>query len=222
MSSNMTYALHPGSRDSRGRRERRKAETRARLLSAARRLFVQRGYDATRPQDVAEAADVAVGTFYAHFSDKRGAFLAFTEEAAAELMERIRTASSEAGSFEERLRRSLEALLAFAEEQPGILGAAFADAAVIAAGLPRAASLRERFARALAQTLRQESARGALHLVGDAEVVAHGIVGFVQGALAHGTTHGMDAAALAETVTSFVGAALTNAPEPARPGGARG
>lgn len=41
-----------------GRRERRKADTRRRLLAAARVLFVEKGYDATRPQDIAQAADV--------------------------------------------------------------------------------------------------------------------------------------------------------------------
>ena len=30
-------------------------------------LFVEKGYDATRPQDIAQAADVAAGTFYVHF-----------------------------------------------------------------------------------------------------------------------------------------------------------
>lgn len=215
----MISALDPTAGELPGRRERRKAQTRARLLGAARRLFVQRGYDATRPQDVAEAADVAVGTFYAHFSDKRGAFLAFTEEAAAELMERIRAASADAGSFEERLDRSLQALLTFAEEQPGILGAAFTDAAVIAAGLPRGTGIRERFARALAQTLGQEAARGTLHLEGDPEVVAHGIVGFVQGALAHGTARGLDAATLGRTVTAFVCSALGASAGPRHPDG---
>ncbi len=72
--------------DPAGRRARRKAETRQRLLAAARQLFVTRGYDATRPQDVARAADLATGTFYLHFADKRDAFVAFTEQAGEELM----------------------------------------------------------------------------------------------------------------------------------------
>jgi AcrR family transcriptional regulator len=69
------------------RRERRKAETRRRLLDAARELFVERGFDATRPQDVARLADVGSGTFYVHFADKREAFCAVTEQAADELMQ---------------------------------------------------------------------------------------------------------------------------------------
>ena len=68
-----------------GRRERRKAETRQRLLTAASNLFAERGFEATRPQDIARAADVAIGTFYLHFADRREAFRAFTAAAAEEL-----------------------------------------------------------------------------------------------------------------------------------------
>jgi len=68
------------------RRERRKAETRRRLLDAARELFAERGFEATRPQDIARAADVAAGTFYTHFDDRRDVFRAVTAETAAELM----------------------------------------------------------------------------------------------------------------------------------------
>ena len=74
-----------------GRRERRKADTRRRLLAAARVLFVEKGYDATRPQDIAQAADVAAGTFYVHFAHKRDAFLAFTEEVPDALAARARS-----------------------------------------------------------------------------------------------------------------------------------
>ncbi|HTO05983.1 MAG TPA: helix-turn-helix domain-containing protein, partial [Myxococcota bacterium] len=91
------------------RRERQKAETRARLLDAARALFASIGYDATRPQDIARKADVAIGTFYVHFPDKRAAFLAFTEAAAHELMERVRERAADARDFESRLHASLEA-----------------------------------------------------------------------------------------------------------------
>ncbi len=65
--------------DAQGRRARRKAETRRRLLSAARELFASGGYDATRPQDIARAADLATGTFYVHFAVKMEDFLAFSE-----------------------------------------------------------------------------------------------------------------------------------------------
>jgi AcrR family transcriptional regulator len=52
------------------RSERRRLETRARLLSAARQLFAEKGVGATRTGEIAERADVAAGSFYNHFADK--------------------------------------------------------------------------------------------------------------------------------------------------------
>lgn len=198
------------------RRARRKAETRARLLAAASRLFVERGYHATRPQDVARAADVGAGTFYVHFADKREAFLAFTEQAAEDLMARVRDATDGAADFPARLRRSLEALLAYADEHPGVLPAAFADAEVIAAGLPREASLRERLAASLAGALRHGMRTGRLADDLDPDVVAHGVVGFVACALAHGAQRSLDREALLDTVTRFCARPLARPTEPPR------
>ncbi len=193
------------------RRTRRKAATRARLLRAARALFVERGYDATRPQDIARRADLAVGTFYLHFADKGDAFRAFTEEAARELMEALRRGSAGAGGFAEGLRASLEALLAFADAQPGVLSACFADATVLSARLPRGESLRGRLTASLAQGLRQGMARGELHRDYDAELVAAAIVGLVQHALLHGRDEACRAAVL-ENVTRFCARALLAPP----------
>lgn len=53
-----------------GRRERKKAATRAKIADAARRLFSERGYDAVGIRDVATEADVAVTTLFAHFPSK--------------------------------------------------------------------------------------------------------------------------------------------------------
>jgi AcrR family transcriptional regulator len=197
-----------------GRRERRKAETRRRLLEAARRLFVERGYDATRPQDIARTADVAAGTFYLHFADKREAFVTFTDEAAGELMEHIRERARSAAGFADRLASSLEALFDYADAHPGVLGAAFADGGVIAEGLPVGASLRDRLAHNLAQGLRQGMAQGEIRDDYDAHVIAHGIVGMIQAACVHGSGRGADRQALIENLTRFCGRALVASSPP--------
>ena len=53
-----------------GRRERAKAEKRARILAAARALFEERGFERTSMSEVARAADVAEGTVFQYAATK--------------------------------------------------------------------------------------------------------------------------------------------------------
>src|SRR5215510_2659016 len=102
-SPNVTASENP-------RGAKRRTESRKRLLAAARKLFVERGYHATRPQDIAKAAGLGHGTFYLHFADKRECFLAFVDEAREEvdaaIMRRTSTAKDLA-SFVEAILTAL-------------------------------------------------------------------------------------------------------------------
>jgi AcrR family transcriptional regulator len=55
-----------------GRREANKQATRAALAAAAKRLFAERGYQATTVRDIARAAKVTERTFYRYFDGKEG------------------------------------------------------------------------------------------------------------------------------------------------------
>ncbi len=191
------------------RRQRRKAETRERLLEAASRLFAERGFEATRPQDIAREADVAIGTFYLHFADRREAFEAFTARAATELMERARTRAPDNGNFEARLRCTLESLLDYMDEKPGVVRAAFADEAVIgSAPGAHAESLRERLAQGLASGLELGMARGEILGDYDPLLISHGVVGLIQQALSHGSHRALDRDVVLDQITRFCARAL--------------
>jgi AcrR family transcriptional regulator len=90
------------------RATRRKRETEARLLDAALQVFVARGYDAATTAEMARAADVAAGTFYLHFRDKRAAYEQLARRAAHELLERWRAAMRPGMGLAERVARGLE------------------------------------------------------------------------------------------------------------------
>ncbi|WP_369140423.1 TetR/AcrR family transcriptional regulator [Modestobacter versicolor] len=57
-----------------GRRELRKAQTRAEVRQTAQRLFAERGFGAVTIADVAAAAEVAVQTVFNHFETKEALF----------------------------------------------------------------------------------------------------------------------------------------------------
>ncbi|GAA3103061.1 AcrR family transcriptional regulator [Kribbella aluminosa] len=66
-----------------GRRERKKAEVRARISAVATGLFLERGFDEVSVSEVAEAADVARPTVFAHFARKEDLFFDRYPEAEA-------------------------------------------------------------------------------------------------------------------------------------------
>ena len=67
-----------------GRNERRKARTRSALLAAAQHLFGEQGFDATTIAEIAEQADVAIGSFYNYFDTKEELLAALLQETLAE------------------------------------------------------------------------------------------------------------------------------------------
>jgi AcrR family transcriptional regulator len=73
-----------------GRRERKKLATHRALATAARELALGRGLDAVTVEDIAEAADVSVRTFFNYFSCKEEALVGIDPVVLAELEAELR------------------------------------------------------------------------------------------------------------------------------------
>ena len=71
-----------------GRRERKKEETKRKIFEAAVKLFTDKGFVATTVDDLAEAADVAKGTFFNYFPRKE-AIVHYLFEEWAEVGEQV-------------------------------------------------------------------------------------------------------------------------------------
>ena len=97
-----------------GRREQRKAQTRAEVRGTAQRLFAERGFDAVTIADIAAAAEVAVQTVFNHFETKEALFFdertPWVEGAAAAVTER-QPGSDPVAALRAYLQHDLLALL---------------------------------------------------------------------------------------------------------------
>lgn len=89
------------------RRERKKLATRAALEQAALRLFAEKGYEQTTVEEIADAADVAVRTFFRYFSSKQDVFFG---DVGLDRVNRLRTELA-ARPRDESILASLRAVL---------------------------------------------------------------------------------------------------------------
>ena len=76
-----------------GLRETKRRETHRRIAEAGIRLFLERGYDATKLEDIAEAAEISRRTFFAYFKSKDEILRAWERDGWEEILEDVRRAS---------------------------------------------------------------------------------------------------------------------------------
>jgi AcrR family transcriptional regulator len=111
-------ATQAGEARAASRREARKAQNRAKLLEAARKVFAHKGLGEATARDIVRETDLASGTFYNYFRDKEDAFRALLEEMAQQSRAIVRAQRREPGrSVEERVAGAYRAYFAWAVEE---------------------------------------------------------------------------------------------------------
>jgi AcrR family transcriptional regulator len=188
---------------------KRKLESRKRLLAAARELFVARGYHATRPQDISRAAGLGHGTFYLHFKDKRECFLAFVEEARAEVDAAVIARASKAKNLSEMVEAVLRTIYDYAEDHPGVIATAMSDEGVIASGGGAEDTMLERWGVEWGELLRQQAKDGLVTKDFDYAIVGQAIVGAIHQASSYSFRKGRSRGALVKALTQFIVRALS-------------
>lgn len=112
MNSRPTFSLLDDTHGKAGRpgvRAAGKARSRQNLLGAAKRLFMQRGYDGATVRDIATEAGLSTGAVFASFSDKADLFNEVLLSDVEAQTKAMREAVEQAGAVDERLLRLLTA-----------------------------------------------------------------------------------------------------------------
>jgi AcrR family transcriptional regulator len=128
------------------------ASQRARLLEAVGGAVAAKGYAAATIDDIVRAAGVSKKTFYEHFQDKLGCFLAAYEAASDQLYEHVRAAQEHEGDWLERTRAGIGAYLRWLAAEPALARVFLIE---IAAAGPEAAERRERLRDRYAERMRE-------------------------------------------------------------------
>lgn len=98
---------------------RRRARTREQILDAAEAAFAPAGYSGVRMEEIAEAADVSVGSIYGHFGNKDGVYLALVERALEQFAAYLDAAFDPTYSPLEQAMAAGEVYLRFHLQHPG-------------------------------------------------------------------------------------------------------
>ncbi|HEY2640926.1 MAG TPA: TetR/AcrR family transcriptional regulator [Streptosporangiaceae bacterium] len=110
-----------------GRRERRKQQTRERIIAAAAASFAEQGFDGTTFDHIAERADVARATVFNYFGDKQELLRAYLGHRRAWLRALLEDEAAREQDSAARLGRLLDTLAAFNQdserEARAVLGA---------------------------------------------------------------------------------------------------
>jgi AcrR family transcriptional regulator len=101
---------------------------RRRILAATERLIAEKGVAATTIEAIVKEAGVSSVTFYEHFKNKEGCFLAAFDEAVEHLSGEVRAAVPAEGDRPEQVRAGLAALLAAVDAEPARARLCFVEA----------------------------------------------------------------------------------------------
>jgi AcrR family transcriptional regulator len=132
------------------RMERKKEETRQKIITAAVQLFNQQGLAVTSMEQIAQAADIAKGTLYAYFPLKEAIIVAFMQ-----------------ASFTEQSPRRTQQVLEL-PDTPARMRLIFAD---LLAGVQRQQDVFETYmlyrVRSMLSFHQDEGLKSGLHLLGE-------------------------------------------------------
>jgi AcrR family transcriptional regulator len=119
--SDRTLAVEDPAAGSRMTREQSRANTRERLLAAARSVFARSGFHGASVEEIASEAGFSTGALYSNFEGKEDLFLVLMEREIDEHAREIADAVRERASVAERARGGARQWMTMIEREPDVL-----------------------------------------------------------------------------------------------------
>jgi AcrR family transcriptional regulator len=157
-----------------GLRERNKREKRSRILSAARELFEEHGFEQTTGRQICERAGVGTGTLFLYVNDKRELLLWVFEQDARRILAQRRLAS---GSPVDRWLSVLGPFLTLYARNPGLSASYVQELLFRPESPPELIQLNQDLQDAVGDIAREAQAAGDLRRDVGAEEIAALVVG---------------------------------------------
>lgn len=153
--------------------DRRKREVRERILDAAFELFLSRGIDATKIDDICERADVANRTFFNHFATRQDMVQALAEKRLVNLREVLLNRTQEAvpDQLVEFFDKIAAVLVESSDAYRSMIGAMLVT--TMGAGTERGFGMHDAFF----ELIKDGVARGEVSATHDPQILADIIVG---------------------------------------------
>jgi AcrR family transcriptional regulator len=107
-----------------------KARRREELLEAARKVFAERGYHEAKVGEIAAAANVAKGTVYLYFPDKRSIFVELIDDLFGRLSAAILRVDP-AADVTDQIKHNIRAILSVLVDDPDTMKMLFAHASAV-------------------------------------------------------------------------------------------
>lgn len=161
-----------------GRREQTKSRNREAILTAAKRVFADKGYEATTVRDIVRSTELASGTFYNYFKSKDEIAAALASDVALRLRPILRAQRELATDFESYLNGIVHAYFQYLMEEHANKGKGRRKVfrpLVTQAATPAQRAVFEEIRSALAETLGKELSASC-----DVEFVTASIVGIAR------------------------------------------
>ena len=157
-----------------GLRERKKRDKRSRILTAARALFEEHGFEQTTGRQICEGAGVATGTLFLYVSDKRELLLWVFEEDARRILSYPRL---QTGSPVDRWIALLSPFLTLYARNPGLSASYVQELLFRPDRPPELVQLNQELQEAVCEIAREAQKDGTLRRDVDANEVASIVVG---------------------------------------------